>query len=403
MQIFFSVGEPSGDLHAANLIRMLKRRTPQCQAVGYGGPLMAEAGCQLQYDLTRLAVMFLSGAIWNLRTFLKLVARADDYFAKHPVDAVVLIDYPGFNWWIARKAKAHGIPVFYYGVPQMWAWGSWRIGKVRKFVDYVICKLPFEKKWFEARGCEAFYVGHPYFDQLNSQICDQDFIQSQRDQSRQTVLLLPGSRGMELKRNLKTLFSVAANVRAKHPDARVVMGCLNAAHQATANNAKEKAGVDCEIFSGRTQELMELSSVCVACSGSVSLELLHHRLPTVIVYKLGLGIFLLQIFALRCKFISLPNLMMTDDIRKQRWLPYNPDSPDAEPVLMPEYLTWRESSARVSARLLNWMDSESERQRVADGLGRLADQYAIPGATARAAEFILSKLAHESNVSNSAA
>lgn len=403
MQIFFSVGEPSGDLHAANLIRLLKLRRPNCQAVGYGGPLMAEAGCQLHYDLTRLAVMFLAGAIWNLRTFFKLIARADDYFAHHAVDAVVLIDYPGFNWWIARKAKARGIPVFYYGVPQMWAWGSWRISKVRKFVDHVICKLPFEKSWFEARGCDATYVGHPYFDQLNSQVCDQDFLQMQQDSSRPTVLLLPGSRGIELKRNLKTLFSVAANIRTKHPQTRVVMGCLNVSHQSIAVRAREKAGVDCEIFSGRTQELMELASVCVACSGSVSLELLHHRLPTIIVYRVGLGIFLLQLFALRCKFISLPNLMMTDDIRKQQWLPYDPDAPNAEPVLMPEYLTWRDCSAKVSVRLLDWLESESKRQRVADGLDRLADQYAIPGATARAAEFILSRIGQAKSVSSSAA
>src|SRR3954470_18114893 len=126
MKIFFSVGEPSGDLHGANLIRELRRRRPDCECVGYGGPRMAAAGCDLHEDLTKLAVMWFLRVLINIHKFLALASRADRYFRHHRPDAVVLIDYPGFNWWIARRAKAHGIPVFYYGVPQMWAWAGWR-------------------------------------------------------------------------------------------------------------------------------------------------------------------------------------------------------------------------------------------------------------------------------------
>ena len=132
MRIFFSVGEPSGDLHAANLVKHLRQKQPGIECVGYGGPKMADAGCHLLYDLTQLAVMFLAGALRNLKKFLGLIREADRYFASHRVDAVVLIDFSGFNWWMARKAKKHGIPVFYYGVPQMWAWAPWRIGKLRR-------------------------------------------------------------------------------------------------------------------------------------------------------------------------------------------------------------------------------------------------------------------------------
>ena len=115
MTIFFSVGEPSGDLHGANLIRALGQRRPQWQFVGYGGPKMAAAGCQLHADLTKLAVMWIARVLVNLHKFIGLLVRADSYFRDYRPDAVVLIDYPGFNWWIARRAKVHGIPVFYYG------------------------------------------------------------------------------------------------------------------------------------------------------------------------------------------------------------------------------------------------------------------------------------------------
>src|SRR5690606_1037148 len=114
MKIFFSVGEPSGDLHGANLIRELRRLRPDVQLVGYGGPEMAAAGCRLHEDLTRLAVMWLLRVLLNIHKFYGLLRRAERYFRDERPDAVVMIDYPGFNWWIARKAKKHGIPVFYY-------------------------------------------------------------------------------------------------------------------------------------------------------------------------------------------------------------------------------------------------------------------------------------------------
>ena len=141
MKIFFSAGEPSGDLHGANLIRQLRRLRPDAKFVGYGGPLMAAAGCTLHADLTALAVMWFLRVLLNLHKFLALASRADRYFRHHRPDAVVLIDYPGFNWWIARRAKAHGIPVFYYCPPQIWAWASWRMKKMRRFVDHVLCSV----------------------------------------------------------------------------------------------------------------------------------------------------------------------------------------------------------------------------------------------------------------------
>ena len=127
---------------------------------------MAAAGCRLHADLTALAVMWFARAIANLHLFWGLVSRADRWFRHHRPDAVVLVDYPGFNWWIARRAKVHGIPVFYYMPPQIWAWATWRAGKMRRLVDHVLCGLPFEEPWLKERGCNATLVGHPFFDEV---------------------------------------------------------------------------------------------------------------------------------------------------------------------------------------------------------------------------------------------
>ena len=225
--IFFSAGEPSGDIHGANLIRQLREICPTVKAVGYGGPNMAAAGCQLYADLTALAVMWFARVLVNLHKFWDLASRADRYFRHHRPDAVVLIDYPGFNWWIARRAKVHGIPVYYYTPPQIWAWATWRVEKMRRLVDHAPCSLPFEEAWLRERGCKATYVGHPFFDEVRRRPLDKDFLISRglekenrsqlpeqplpisrgREKTapgvQPLVLILPGSRTQEILHNLR--------------------------------------------------------------------------------------------------------------------------------------------------------------------------------------------------------
>src|SRR5688572_23081816 len=143
MHIFFSAGEASGDQHGAHLMRELRRRCPQARFTGFGGPLMEQAGLASLHRLTDLAVIGVWAVLPLLWTFFKLVRRAGEYLDEHRPDAVILIDFPGFNWWIARKAKRAGVQVIYYMPPQLWAWAPWRIRKVRRYVDHVLAALPF--------------------------------------------------------------------------------------------------------------------------------------------------------------------------------------------------------------------------------------------------------------------
>jgi lipid-A-disaccharide synthase len=392
MRIFFSVGEPSGDLHGSNLIRRLKSQDPTIECVGYGGPKMAAAGCQLHFELTTLAVMFIGKAIVNLRTFLRLIAAADDFMRDNKVDAVVLIDFPGFNWWIARKAKKHGVPVFYYGVPQVWAWASWRVRKIRRLVDHVLCKLPFEVDWFAKRDCQATYVGHPYFDQLATQTYDQQFLAGLRTESQSLLTLLPGSRDQEVEQNLPVLLNTAGVIKESVPDVRIVIACFNEAQQEMARQQLADHRVEAELFTGRTPELMQAATVCLACSGSVSMELLYHRKPTVVVYKVSKLVMFAQAFVLRTKFITLVNLIATKDIRKTSWRPYDPDGADAESAVMPEYMTAGDPSKRMAAHAIGWLtDQESRDNKIAE-MTELAAIIAKPGATRQAADFILQQL-----------
>ncbi|MGC8641870.1 MAG: lipid-A-disaccharide synthase [Isosphaeraceae bacterium] len=380
MRIFISAGEPSGDLHGANLIESLRSRVPDAEFVGFGGPKMREAGARLLYPLVNLAVMWFLNVFLNIITFIRLILRADRYFRDVRPDAVILIDYPGLHWWIARRAKARGIPVFYYVPPQLWAWAGWRVKKVKKYVDLALCSLPFEPAWYRARGVsQVEYVGHPYFDELNERELDQAFLaQAEQSQDRAPlVAILPGSRTQELTRNLPIMVRAAAKLARSRPATRFAVACLHERHRVLAERIvketlRNEAGPApvLEIHAGRTPELIRLAEIAWAVSGSVSLELMMEALPTVILYKLNrFDLWIARPF-IKAKYITLVNLLA-----------------DAE--LMPEYLTERDVSDELVGWARSWLDDAQARGRATANLAALRLQVAQPGASHRAAERIL--------------
>lgn len=392
LQIFFSVGEPSGDLHAANLIRELRRRSPQVQCVGFGGPQMASAGCQLHFELTSLAVMWFLRVLLNLGTFFRLARQAHRTFRQQRPDAVVLVDYPGFNWWIARRAKSEGIPVFYYTPPQIWAWGSWRVNKMRRFVDHVLCSLPFEQAWFRQHGCRAEFVGHPFFDEVRRRPLDERFLAELRSAPGPLVTLLPGSRNQEVEHNLADFLRTAAQVRRQVPSARFAVAAFQPRQAQLARQKIAQSGLEIPVYVGRTAELMAGATCCVAVSGSVSLELLYYRKPTVIHYRIGRLAYWVQNQFRRVKYITLVNLLASDTLYSNDLTPYAPGQPDADQVPFPEYLTCQDKSAQLAAHVVEWLiDSGQLARRVAQ-LESLAERVAHGGASERAAQYLLDAL-----------
>ena len=391
--IFFSVGEPSGDLHGANLISALKNANSDLEFTGFGGPKMQAAGCRLQFDLTQLAVMWILAVVVNIHKFFRLLKQADNYFRTERPDAVVLIDYPGFNWWIARRAKAHNIPVIYYGTPQLWAWAPWRVAKMRKFVDHVLCKLPFEEKWFQERDCNATFVGHPYFDELAERKIDEGLVASLRSpestaQSSTLVTILPGSRNQEVVSNLPAMLRVAVAVKKRIPTTRFAIASFNMKQAIKARELLQDSGLDIEVRVNCTPELIEAADICLACSGSVSLELLYHAKPTVVYYQVSRWAYWIQDKVRIARYITLTNLLDADRISRKAGENHDPDAINAVRLPMPEYLVCEDRSAKIAARVIDWLESEELRQRKIEELKNLRDRFAHPGASQRAADYI---------------
>jgi len=392
LRIFFSAGEPSGDLHGANLIRQLRGRCVRVEAVGYGGPHMAAAGCSLHADLTSLAVMWFARALANLPKFWGLVGRADRYFQQHRPDAVVLIDYPGFNWWIARRAKAHGIPVFYYTPPQIWAWAQWRVWKMRRLVDHVLCSLPFEEAWLRQHGCRATFVGHPFFDEVRRQEVDVAFLERMGRGPGPLVAILPGSRTQEVTHNLKWFLKAAGYVRQAVPEVRFAVAAFNQHQAEIAAGQVARAGLPISVHAGKTAELMREADCCMAVSGSVSLELLYHTKPTVILYHLSPLAYRVQEYFRKVKYITLVNLLATDELFPEDLSPYDPGQEGAERVLFPEYLTCEDRSAQIAQHVVQWLTDRPRHDALVARLARLKAEVAHGGASVRAAEYILRAL-----------
>lgn len=392
MKLFFSVGEPSGDLHGANLIRRLRELDPHVECVGFGGPKMQAAGAKLHYDLTRLAVMFFLRVVLNIHKFWLLYQQAKRIFRQQRPDAVILIDYPGFNWWIARAAKRQGIPVFYYGAPQMWAWASWRIGKMRNLIDHTLCKLPFEADWYNERGCPATYVGHPYFDETSERKLDDHFVRTLGAEAGPLVTLLPGSRTQEVLSNLPWILKAASRVALRVPQARFAIASYNSKQAEIARRMVHAEGVDADVFVGKTPELIHLAHSCIACSGSVSLELLHHQKPTVIVYHVQRWMVWVALRIVKVKYVTLVNLLADPQPFTSQAQVFNPKAKNAHLVPFPEYPTWQDKSTELATHTIEWLTQPQAYQAKVSQLAGLRSRFGHTGASRRAAEYIVATL-----------
>ena len=277
----------------------------------------------------------------------------------------------GFTGGSPGRAKPRRIPVYYFVPPQLWAWAGWRVEKVRKFIDHVLCTLPFEKTWYAERGIDATYVGHPFFDELPSQKLDADFLATQRSRPGDVVALLPGSRTQEVKRNLSTLVRTARALLRDRPGCRFLVASFKPSQQAMVDDYLAKhPGLPIETHVGRTPEILQLAMACVAVSGSVSLELLYRKLPSAIVYRIGWFDLKVGRFLMKTKWICLVNLL-------------------ADKEVYPEFLTDRCEAEAIAVHLRSWLDDSSE---IRAELTALRTRYAEPGACGRTADYVLRTL-----------
>lgn len=377
MHLFFSVGEPSGDQHTAHLIQEIRNRRPDAKFSAFGGPEMQAAGCHLEVRLTDYAVMGIFSVLPLIFKFIQLLKQAGQFLETERPDAVILVDFPGFNWWVAKKAKSLGIPVFYYLPPQLWAWAPWRIRRVRKNIDYVLSGLKFEKQWYESRGVKVDYIGHPFFDEVASKSLDQNVLDELSQSGEKIVGILPGSRTSEINYNFPLMLSIIRQLSQKFPHARFPVACYKKSHQELCTKLIEKhtaTDLPIKLYLKKTSEVIESAQCCLMVSGSISLELLARKTPAVVIYRSHWGMYFMANLLITCKFMSLPNLI-------------------ADRELMPEFPSVGspvKDIAKIDTILSDWLRTPLSLERARNKLASLYTETVIPGASAEAAISILS-------------
>ena len=378
MHVFFSVGEPSGDQHAAHLIKSMQKSAPDLKTSGLGGPDMAAAGCRIHYQLTDLAVVGIVQVLPLIFRFISVIRQAGRLLESERPDVVVLVDFPGFNWWVARKASKLGIPVIYYMPPQIWAWGTWRLRRVKKWVNRVLCALPFEYEWYRSNGVDAEFVGHPFFDEVAECELDRQFLDSTFKSGERVVGVLPGSRNAEVQRNFPIMLRNIARLKERHADVRFPIACYRQKQFDACSEIVREAGMEdqVELYLSRTPEIIEASDFCLMVSGSVSLEMMARRTPAVVQYQCSWLTFLMAKTVVRIKYMTLPNLI-------------------ADRKLLPEELVvgrGQKACENLYGSADLWLSTPTELEKTRLEFGKMADELVEVGALDTAAEAILGEL-----------
>lgn len=310
MRYYFITGEASGDLHASSLMKELKRLDANATFRGWGGERMKEQGCELVKHFRDTAYMGFTdvalhlGKIWNLFAFCR-----KDILSCQP-DVLILVDYPGFNLRIAKFARRKGFHVIYYISPQVWAWKSSRVRKIKARVDRMIVILPFEKEFYSYYDYPVEYVGHPLLDTIEPahEGIPDSFRSVHSLDDRPIIAILPGSRKQEIRRILPIMLSVVS----QFIDYQFVIAGLSGLSPAFYQTFTGSFPV--RIVFDQTYSLLRHASAAMVTSGTATLETALHDVPQVICYRGEIVSYLIARKLIKVPYIGLVNLIMDEEI-----------------------------------------------------------------------------------------
>ena len=311
MKYYIIAGEASGDLHGSNLMKALYENDPKAEIRFWGGDLMQAVGGTLVKHYKDLAFMGFIEVLQNLKTILRNISFCKKDIEKFNPDAIIFIDYPGFNMRIAKWAKERQIPTHYYISPQIWAWKESRIKAIKRDVDYMYVILPFEKEFYEVKHNYAVqFVGHPLIDEIEDFRSKEleDFRMKHGLDERPIIALLPGSRKQEISK----LLSEMLNVTSKYTDYQFVIA--GAPGQEREFYEQFIKNTNCSLVFKETYALLNVAHAALVTSGTATLETALFKVPQVVLYKGSSISYAIAKRIIKLRYISLVNLIMDDDI-----------------------------------------------------------------------------------------
>lgn len=315
MKYYIIAGEASGDLHGSNLVAAIKNNDNKAVFRGCGGDLMKNQGVDLLFHYRRMAFMGFAEVAINIDKVLTNIKKCKQDLLEFAPDAVILVDYPGFNMRIAQFAHRHNIKVYYYISPQVWAWKKHRVNQIRKYVDKMLVILPFEEQFYRNNNVDAVYVGNPLLDELSKErrgSAVDYFKRNKLNKDDKHIAILPGSRRQEVKKMLPAMLEVMP----EFPDYHFVVACAPSIDEDLCKSIiGDKKNVS--IVKAQTYDVLQNSYAALVTSGTATLETALLMIPEVVCYKTSRSSYLIARYFAKVKYICLVNIILDKPVVKE--------------------------------------------------------------------------------------
>ena len=370
-KILVVAGEASGDHHAARLVAAIRKRLPGAQFFGVGGEALAAQGVRILCPAHELAVVGLSEVTERLPAVARALRAIGKVIREEKPRLAILVDFPDFNFWVARLAKYRGVKVMYYISPQVWAWRTYRVRTIARLVDRMVVIFPFEEEFYRSKGVPAVFVGHPFRETLPPSVPREVLLKKWGlSPERFTVALLPGSRGSEISRHLPIMLAAAELITRALPGTQFILPLASTTPAEMVHGLTTSfTGILC-IIGGQSFQTLTAAHVAVAASGTATLEAALAGTPTVIIYRVSPLTFQVGRLMVRVNHIGMANLLAGEG-------------------MFPELIQEDCNPERIAQEVINLIKDPERLEALRRGLTRIINDLGEPGASARAAQVAL--------------
>lgn len=373
-RIMIIAGESSGDFHSASLILALKKLSPEIEISGIGGQRMRAAGADIYFDISELSIIGFTDVLKNLRKIKKVFNALLEKIDATSPDAVVLVDYPGFNLKLAQELKKRKIPVIYYISPQIWAWWRGRIKTIRRFVDKMIVVFKFEEALYKDYGIDVSFVGHPLLDKAQPTLSRQDFLNRLGlSLQKRTIGIAPGSRKMEIERILPILLESAKLIKEKLPQVQFVLLKAPGLVREIFESKIRKYEFPIALCESQTYDFLKCCDFVLVSSGTATLETAIMQKPMIVVYKVSFLNWLIAKPLIRLPFIGLVNVVAGKEV-------------------VPEFIQYKARPRLIAEKTIEILTNQATLTNVKAELEKVRKSLGSSGASQKAAEIVLACL-----------
>lgn len=369
-KLFIITGEYSGDRHASDVVKELKKINPEIEIEAVGGANLASQGVKLFCDHSKMSAM---GFNWKIiLNHITLGKRVADYLKnEYKPDMVLLVDYGGFNLNLSKVLSKYGFKIYYYIPPQIWASRKWRLNTVKKCINKVLTIFPFEKEMYEKIGVDVEFVGHPLLAQIPEKTDKNTFFEENNlDKNRKLISIFPGSRVFEIKNLLQLFLNSARLIKKELPNVQFAMAqAPSIKDELILPVLEEYKDLDIKLMKNRNYELLSVSDALILASGTVALEAALYETPMIISYKGPVFLYMIYMLVRCIKRVCLPNIIMNEDI-------------------VPELIQKNATPEKISSNILYILNNETYRNSMKNSLNNVKQKLITSGAAQKTAKII---------------